>query len=55
MPAYWVDAPDLKEDHPNVKNRIVVCTEKKARKTEDGIEILPYDIFIERLWSGKLI
>jgi uncharacterized protein len=32
-----------------------VCTEKKSRKTEDGIEILPFDVFIERLWSGKII
>ncbi len=33
---------ELKVDHPNVKRRIIVCLEKKRRRTEDGIEIVPY-------------
>jgi len=45
----------LLEDHPKVKRRIVVCREAKARRTDDGIEILPVDDFIQRLWEGDLL
>jgi predicted AAA+ superfamily ATPase len=44
----------LKEDHPNVGRRIVVCRERRARKTEDGIEILPVASFVRKLWAGDL-
>jgi len=44
----------LKEDHPGVGRRIVVCRESRARKTEDGIEILPTSSFVRRLWAGDL-
>lgn len=40
------------KDYAKLKNRIVICFEKQPRKTSDGIEILPYRTFIERLWSG---
>ncbi len=42
-------------DHPKVKRRIIVSLEKRARKTEDGIEILPYKEFSNRLWKDGLI
>jgi predicted AAA+ superfamily ATPase len=42
----------LAEDHPKVGRRIVVCRERRARKTEDGIEILPVATFLKRLWDG---
>ena len=42
----------LKEDHPNVERRIVVCREPRARRTEDGIEILPVASFVRKLWAG---
>lgn len=42
-------------DHPRVGRRIVVCREPKARKTDDGIEILPATAFVQRLWSGDLV
>ena len=45
----------LVEDHPRVKQRIVVCREPRARKTDDGIEILPATAFVQRLWDGDLI
>jgi hypothetical protein len=45
----------LAEDHPEVGRRIVVCRESKARKTDDGIEILPVDTFIRRLWDHDLV
>ncbi len=43
----------LREDGP-VKRRIVVCLEKQPRRTEGGIEILPWRAFLAELWSGKL-
>ena len=45
----------LAEDHPGVQRRIVVCRESRARRTEDGIEILPTATFIRRLWEGDLV
>jgi predicted AAA+ superfamily ATPase len=44
----------LVEDHPEVQRRIVVCREPRARRTEDGIEILPATTFVKRLWEGDL-
>jgi predicted AAA+ superfamily ATPase len=44
----------LVEDHPRVERRIVVCREPRARKTDDGIEILPAATFVRRLWAGEL-
>ena len=41
-------------DHPRVGRRIVVSREARARKTDDGIEILPVATFVERLWAGEL-
>ncbi len=42
---------ELKKEHPNIKNRIIVCLETKERLTEDGILILPYKKFILKLKS----
>ncbi len=44
----------LAEDHPRVGRRIVVSREPRARKTDDGIEILPATTFVKRLWAGDL-
>ena len=44
----------LAEDHPKVGRRIVVCRERRARKTQDGIEVLPVADFVKRLWDGDL-
>ncbi len=44
----------LVEDHPGVGRRIVVSREPRARKTDDGIEILPAATFVKRLWAGDL-
>ena len=44
----------LVQDHPNVKQRIMVCLEPRARRTEDGIMILPARDFIRRLGAGDL-
>ena len=45
----------LVRDHPGVEQRVVVCREPKARRTEDGVEILPAAVFIDRLWRGELV
>jgi predicted AAA+ superfamily ATPase len=46
---------EIIKDHPKLKRRIVVSLEERARKTEDGIEILPYSVFIKQLWAGVII
>ncbi|WP_158908253.1 hypothetical protein [Rectinema subterraneum] len=33
---------------------ILVCREERARKV-DGIDILPWQDFLEQLWSGNLL
>ena len=42
---------ELKKEYPELKKACVVCLEEKARLTEDGILILPYKNFVERLWG----
>ena len=41
-------------DHPEVGRRVVACLEPRPRRTEDGIDILPAEVFVRRLWDGKL-
>ena len=45
----------LVKDHPEVKRRVVVCREPRARRTPDGIQILPAAVFAERLWGDELL
>jgi hypothetical protein len=44
----------LAQDHPDVRRRVVVCRESKPRRTDDGIEILPVEVFVRRLWDQDL-
>lgn len=44
----------LQEDGP-VRRTLLVCTEKEPRKLAGAIEILPWQIFLDRLWGGALI
>ena len=44
----------LAGEYPDVRRRIVVCTEPRARRTEDGIDIIPAAEFAQRLWAGEL-
>ena len=46
---------EIVRDHPKVKRRILVCMEPRARRTEDGIDILPAVEFARRVWAGKLL
>ena len=45
----------LVHDHPAVARRIVVCLEERARKTADGIEIVPALSFARALAAGDLV
>lgn len=55
-----ISADDLKglraliEDHPRVRRRYIVCLETKRRRTDDGIDVLPVDAFVEELTGGRL-
>ena len=35
--------------------RVVVCLEPRPRRTPDGIEVLPAETFVRRLWEGGLV
>ena len=39
---------------PDVGRRVVACLEPRARRAEDGIDILPVEVFVRRLWDGEL-
>jgi predicted AAA+ superfamily ATPase len=41
----------LIEEH-SVKRAIIVSLEKQPRKTKSDIEVLPWQVFLEKLWSG---
>ncbi|MDE0026274.1 MAG: AAA family ATPase [Spirochaetaceae bacterium] len=45
----------LAEEHPGIRRRIVVCLEPRARRTDDGIDILPAAEFVRRLGQGTLV
>ncbi len=44
----------LAREHPDVGRRVVVCLEPRARRTEDGIDILPATAFARLLWEDGL-
>ncbi|MCK6533888.1 MAG: AAA family ATPase [Polyangiaceae bacterium] len=45
---------ELAVDQRSVRRRILVCLEKRARRTDDGIEILPHAQFARALWRGEV-
>ena len=44
----------LRTSH-RVKHAVIVCLETARRVVEPGIEILPWQAFLERLWGGELV
>jgi predicted AAA+ superfamily ATPase len=44
----------FKEEY-SVRRSILVSLDSRPRKTEDQIEILPWQIFLEQLWGGEVI
>lgn len=57
--THRIEARDLKglralrSEFPAMR-AVVVCREPWERRTEDGIEILPVELFLKCLWSGGL-
>jgi predicted AAA+ superfamily ATPase len=45
---------EIVRDHPHIGERVVVCLEPRARRTDDGILVLPASEFTTRLGSGDL-
>jgi hypothetical protein len=37
------------------RRAIVVCLEKEPRRMEPAIDVLPWKVFLERLWGGDLV
>ncbi|MFN0059659.1 MAG: hypothetical protein ACKVX7_14475 [Planctomycetota bacterium] len=35
-----------------VKHAVIVTLERQPRRLESGTEILPWSVFLERLWNG---
>jgi predicted AAA+ superfamily ATPase len=44
----------LLEEH-RVKRAILISLDKQPRKVDSHIEVLPWQVFLESLWSGELI
>ena len=44
----------LSEEVP-LKRKIVICGEKLPRRDDDGTEIMPPTLFLNDLWSGKIL
>lgn len=44
----------IRQDHPRVATSWVVSLEPKARRTEDGVWIVPAQEFASRLWRGEI-
>ena len=42
-------------DEHRVRRAILVCNEAAVRRTGDGIWILPWQVFLEKLWAGEII
>jgi predicted AAA+ superfamily ATPase len=44
----------LKEEHPGIKQRVLVTYEGEPLRREDGIRVLNHRDFIQELWAGHL-
>ena len=44
----------LAQEHPEVKQRVLVIYEGDALRREDGIRVLNHRDFIKELWAGNL-
>lgn len=45
----------FKLEFPQVKRRILISLDPIARRTEDGVEMLPLKAFLAQLWRGELV
>lgn len=44
----------FREEYP-VRRSILVSLDPKPRRTEDQIEMIPWQMFLEQLWRGKIV
>ena len=44
----------FKEEY-HASSYIVVSMDSNPRRTEDGVEILPWHVFLDRLWDNEII
>lgn len=44
----------LSDEH-SVGKRILVCLESEPRRISNGIEVLPWRIFLRELWAGRIV
>jgi predicted AAA+ superfamily ATPase len=44
----------FKEEY-HARNYIVVSMDAAPRRTEDGIDILPWNVFLDRLWANEIV
>ena len=42
-------------DEHSLRHAIVVCNEREPRRTNDGIWILPWERYLEQLWSDAIV
>ena len=42
-------------DENAVKDYIIVCRELFERTTEDGIRIMPWKVFLDKLWNNEIV
>jgi len=55
-----IDRTDLRglrafADEYSPRLSVLVCNEKRERLTENGVRILPWRLFLDRLWAGKVM
>lgn len=53
-PGHLKGLREIARDHPGLRRRILVCLEPRPRRTEDGIDVLPVESFIEVLRSDSI-
>jgi predicted AAA+ superfamily ATPase len=42
-------------DEYTVRRSLLISLDPTPRKTEDGIEILPWQVFLQDLWDGRIL
>jgi len=44
----------FREEYP-VRRAILVSLDPRPRTTDDGIDILPWEVFLQQFWNGEII
>ncbi len=55
-----IDKSDFKgikalSDDLTLERKIIISLERESRRTEEGFEILPMQVFFDHLWAGKIL